>query len=123
MGAQGADAGIKFRGVTMRYLVFIAAVVLAAGGCASVDTGQDERVKFQVSDKADKAIDEDGATAAMRGYDRDSELVCETWTKTGSHMKQRVCYTREERDRARQDHQDTWGDMTKGTPCAEGRDC
>ncbi len=105
-----------------------AAMIVSAGlmlvmGCASTAPTADDRVKFHVSDRADQLIAEQGkAVAAMRGYDRDSELVCERWTKTGSHITHNVCYTREEMERRRLNHQESVRFISRGGPCLPVRD-
>lgn len=107
----------------MRFMPLIATITLLAGGCAATNSAQDETVKFIASEKAKKTIDEDGATAAMRGYSKETELVCEQIKKTGSHITTNYCYTRAEGDRARKDHQETFRKISSSRPCAaqEGR--
>lgn len=95
----------------MRKLItfLIIALAGAVAGCASTAPTSDDTVKFHVSDRAEELILEQGkVVAAMYGYDRDSELVCEKFTKTGSHISYNVCYTREEMERRRQNHQETY---------------
>lgn len=104
-------------------LFVISASLLAVAGCASTATTGDERVQFHVSDKAEQLLEEQGKTlAAMRGYDRDSPLVCERFQKTGSHIKLNVCYTREEMEQRRLNHQENYRYMTRGGPCLESRE-
>lgn len=99
-------------------LFVISASFLAAAGCASTASTSDETIKFHVSDRAEQLLEEQGKTlAAIRGYDRDSPLVCERFRKTGSHIKLNVCYTREEMERRQLNHQENYRFMTRGGPC------
>lgn len=103
-------------------LLVISASFLAVAGCASTASTSDERMKFHVSDRAEKLLEEQGKTlAAMRGYDRDSPLVCERFRKTGSHIILNVCYTREEMEQRRLNHQENYRYMTRGGPCLPPR--
>ncbi len=99
-----------------------AAGFLIIGGCAANAPTSDDTVKFHVSDRADQLIAEQGkAVASMRGYDRDSELVCERWTKTGSHISHNVCYTRAEMEQRRLNHQEESRRFSvPGSTCMEG---
>ncbi len=48
------------------------------------------------------------AMAAMYGYSRDSDLVCERWKKVGTHLIKNVCYTRDEMEKRRLNHQEQY---------------
>lgn len=104
-------------------LLLITASFLATAGCASTASTSDENVKFHVSDRAEQLLEEQGKSlAAMRGYDRDSPLVCERFQKTGSHIKLNVCYTRQEMEERRLNHQENYRYMARGGTCLEPRD-
>lgn len=104
------------------FSILIMSGFVVAGGCASTAQEADESVKFHVSDKARELLEEQGKSlAAMRGYDRDSPLVCEQFQKTGSHIKLNVCYTREEMEQRRLSHQENYRKFsTPGSKCIEG---
>lgn len=88
-------------------LLTIAGFVLAGGCAAPAPKEADERLKFHVSDRAEQLIMEQGKTmAAMYGYSRDSDLVCERWRPVGTHLLKNVCYTRDEMERRRLNHQE-----------------
>lgn len=100
------------------------AVAVVFSGCASdapkPDTSQEtgQAVKFHVSDRALALIEEQGkASAAMNGYDRDSDLVCEWLTKTGSHITVPVCYTRAEMEEYRDKMRMAVQKTLQGGPC------
>lgn len=97
----------------------LAALALAiAGGCASTAPTSDDGVKFQASDRAQQLIEEQGkATATILGYADDTDLVCERFHKTGSHITTSYCYTRAEMERRRLNHQEEWRYNTKGGSC------
>ena len=94
------------------------------GGCASAPTTPDDEVQFMASDKARQLIEEQGkATATMLGYADDTDLICERFNKTGSHIVTKFCYTRGERERRLLNHQEEWRHFTKGGPCQMNNSC
>ena len=104
----------------MRYLMLLSVGLLV--GCAASVPTSDDSVKFQVSDRAFQVIEEQGkATAAMLGHARDTDLVCERFYKVGSHITTSVCYTREEGELRRLNHQEEYRSTQFRTPiCVEG---
>ncbi len=98
--------------------IIVSASLLVVLGCAATAPKSDDKLKFHVSDKAEKLLEEQGKTlAAMRGYDRDTPLVCERFQQTGSHIKLNACYTREEMKQRRLNHQESYRYFTRGGPC------
>lgn len=97
---------------------------LLCAACASQPATTGEDLKFQVTDRAMEIIEEQGkASAVTRGYalGNDTDLVCERFHKTGSHITTNFCYTREEWQYARANHQETWRRATQGGPCVPER--
>ncbi len=79
----------------MRVAALLPIILLA--GCAATAPQSDDTVKFHTSDRALQLIEEQGkATATILGYADDTDLVCERFRKTGSHITTSVCYTRAE---------------------------
>lgn len=105
----------------MRVAALLPVFLLA--GCAATAPQSDDSVRFQTSDRALQLIEEQGkATATMLGYAEDTDLVCESFHKTGSHITTRFCYTRAEMEKRRLNHQEEWREFTKGGACiAPGR--
>lgn len=96
--------------------------ILLLAGCAATAPQSDDRVKFQASDRATKLLEEQGKTlAAMRGHSRDTDLVCEKFRKTGSHITVNYCYTRAEMEQRRLQHQEQYRKTSEmGATCMEG---
>lgn len=104
----------------MRYLMLLSLGLLV--GCAASAPTSDDSLRFHTSDRALGIIEEQGkATATMLGYDVDTDLVCESFYKTGSHITTRVCYTRAEMEQRRLDHQETYRSLAnRSALCVEG---
>lgn len=102
------------------FLMMLFSASLLAG-CASTAPTSDDAVNFIASDKAMQILDEQGKARAtmLSNADlaRDTELICERFHKTGSHIVTSFCYTRAEQERRRQNHQDVYRWWTKGGPC------
>lgn len=104
----------------------LAAAALLAGCAASApkpeqaENGKSaETVKFQVSDRASQLIAEQGkASASMRGYSRDTDLICDWITKVGSHLKAPVCFTRAEMEEYQEKMRQAVMKIWQGGPCA-----
>lgn len=97
---------------------------LLCAACATQPAATGEDLKFQVTDRAMEIIEEQGkASAVTRGYalGNDTDLVCERFHKTGSHITTNFCYTREEWQYARANHQEFWRRATQGGPCLPPR--
>lgn len=98
--------------------IIVSASLLVVLGCATTATETDDTVKFHVSEAAEKLLEERGESlAAMRGYSRDTPLVCERFQQTGSHIKLNACYTREEMKQRRLNHQESYRYFARGGPC------
>lgn len=99
--------------------MLFSASVLA--GCVSTAPTSDDTVRFMASDRAMQLLEEQGkARATMLStadYAEDTDLVCERFHQTGSHIVTSFCYTRAEQERRRQNHQDVYRWWTKGGPC------
>lgn len=104
----------------MRYVVLLSMSLLL--GCAATAPTSDDSLRFHTSDRALAIIEEQGkASATMLGFDADTDLVCERFYKTGSHITTRVCYTRAEMEQRRLDHQETYrGLANRSALCVEG---
>lgn len=103
--------------------VILAAVFAVAAGCASnAPKVKKEGMKFHVSEKARKLLEEQGKSlAAIRGYSDTTDLVCERFEKTGSHITYNYCYTRAEMEARRLNHQEKMRKAsTPGAKCLEG---
>ena len=104
---------------------FLLVSILVFAGCASTAPTSDDAIQFMASDKAMQILDEQGkAEAAMLSnadLARDTELICERFYKTGSHITTSFCYTRAEMERRRLNHQEEYRYMTKGGPCLPPR--
>lgn len=87
-------------------------------GCAATAPQSDDTVRFQTSDRALQLIEEQGkASATILGYADATDLVCERFYKTGSHITTSFCYTRAEMEARRLNHQEEWRHFTKGGAC------
>lgn len=109
-----------------RFMALLTAVgFVTVAGCAATSPSADDTVKFHLSDRAEKLVEEEGkSVAAMRGHDRDSKLVCEKHTKTGTHITHNVCYTRDEMEQRRLNHQEQYRRKTaRGADCGNPEQC
>lgn len=106
----------------MRAAAYMVCGVLILGvvGCASTAPTAPDEQKVTVSPEAQKLIEQQGeATAAERGTSTESELICETRKKLGSHMVEQFCYTRAQADKAREAAQESLRNATRGGPRAD----
>lgn len=104
-----------------RLPIALAGAMLLAG-CAATAPQSDDSLKFQASERAAQLLEEQGKTmAAMRGHDRDTDLVCERFRKVGSHITVNYCYTRAEMMQRRLQHQEKYRKTSEmGATCMEG---
>lgn len=110
-------------------MVGLGLVLVFAAGCASnpvpdlrTSDSEDQGGKVLVSRKAFKLFEEqEQVTAAFRGQDRYSQLICEDLVLKGSHITRTFCYTRAERDRMNLNHQEEWREITTPGAKAFGR--
>lgn len=104
------------------WIVPIMFIALGTVGCAATAPTADDTIKFKGSDRAIALIEEQGkASAAIRGYSRETDLICERFHKTGSHITTNYCYTREERDRRQLNHEEVMRAMTNHSTCVPAR--
>ena len=99
-----------------------AALVVSAGCASNAPKVEEEGMKFHVSEKARKLLEEQGKSlAAIRGYSDTTDLVCERFERTGSHITYNYCYTRAEMEARRLNHQEKMRRVsTPGEKCMEG---
>lgn len=95
-------------------------VVSVAGLAACAAPSEPETEELNLSRQARALVDEKGEVAAAldgRPGSRETEVVCQRYKRTGSHMTETYCYTRAERDSKRERTRIQWHEALKrGAP-------